>query len=112
MARVYSDENMPLAVVEELRRLGHDVLTSHEAGNANRSVSDEDVLSFASGVRRILITLNRKHFIRLHEMKLQAHAGIFVCFFDADFVRQANRIHEVLLGISETDGRLIRLAKG
>lgn len=26
MARLYADENFPLPVVEELRRLGHDVL--------------------------------------------------------------------------------------
>jgi hypothetical protein len=35
MARFYSDENFPLPVVEELRKLGHDVLTIHEAGQAN-----------------------------------------------------------------------------
>lgn len=32
MARLYSNENFPLSVVEELRRLGHDVLTVLEAG--------------------------------------------------------------------------------
>ncbi|WP_445305545.1 DUF5615 family PIN-like protein [Microcoleus sp. herbarium2] len=35
MARFYTDENFPLAVVELLRALGHDVLTAREAGNAN-----------------------------------------------------------------------------
>jgi hypothetical protein len=47
MARIYSNENVAKAVVECLRELGHDVLTSYEAGNANRAVSDEDVLTFA-----------------------------------------------------------------
>lgn len=42
MARIYSDENVPLTVVEELRRRGHDVLTSFEAGNANLAVADPD----------------------------------------------------------------------
>jgi hypothetical protein len=34
MASLYTNENVPLEVVAELRRLGHDVLTSYEAGNA------------------------------------------------------------------------------
>jgi len=32
MARLYSNENLPNQVVRELRRLGHDVLTSADAG--------------------------------------------------------------------------------
>ena len=48
MARFYSNENIALQVVMELRRLGHDVLTSLEAGNANASVPDPEVLAFAS----------------------------------------------------------------
>ena len=35
MARFYSNENIPLQVVTELRRLGHHVLTSLDAGNSN-----------------------------------------------------------------------------
>ncbi len=34
MARIYSNENLPFPVVEELRRLGHDAVTSLESGNA------------------------------------------------------------------------------
>ena len=40
MARLYSNENFPLQVVEELRRLGHDLLTIQETGRANQSLSD------------------------------------------------------------------------
>ncbi len=47
MARLYSNENFPLAVVEELRRLGHDALTSQDTGNANQSIPDDRVLEFA-----------------------------------------------------------------
>ena len=35
MARLYSNENFPAQSVGELRRLGDEVLTSLEAGNAN-----------------------------------------------------------------------------
>jgi len=63
MTRLYANENSPLPVVEELRRLGHDVLTIHETGKAGQSVPDEAVLAFACADRRALLTLNRKHFI-------------------------------------------------
>lgn len=43
MARLYSNENFASGVVQELRRLGHDVLTSQEAGNAGRRVPDNEV---------------------------------------------------------------------
>jgi Domain of unknown function (DUF5615) len=38
MARLYADEDFPLPVVEELRRLGHDVRTVQEAGRANQGI--------------------------------------------------------------------------
>jgi len=62
MARLYSNENFPLKVVKRLRELGHDVLTSQEAKQANQSVPDEDVLAFATKQNRILLTINRRHF--------------------------------------------------
>jgi len=65
MARVYANENFPFPVVEELRRLGHDVVTSLESGNAGRAVPDPEVLAFAVSRQRVLVTLNRRHFIRL-----------------------------------------------
>jgi hypothetical protein len=47
MARLYGDEDFSLPVVEELRRLGHDVLTAQEAGQANLGVTDSAVLALA-----------------------------------------------------------------
>jgi hypothetical protein len=38
MAQFYTNENMPVQVVTELRRLGHDVITSLDAGKANSTV--------------------------------------------------------------------------
>ena len=89
MARLYSNENFPLPVVEGLRRPGHDVLTSLDAGNANRAISDDDVLAFAAADRRVLLTLNRRHFVRLHQRGAFLHAGIVACTYDPDFNRQA-----------------------
>lgn len=48
MARLYSNENFPLPVVEHLRTLGHNVLTTHETGKADQAVPDSEVLKFAS----------------------------------------------------------------
>ena len=62
MARLYSNENFPLPVVEELLRLGHDVLTLQETGKAGQGVTDEAVLAFVCAEGRALVTLNRKHF--------------------------------------------------
>ena len=36
MLRLYANENFPQPVVEALRRLGHDVLTTHDAGRSGR----------------------------------------------------------------------------
>ena len=108
MARLYANENFPLPVVEELRRLGHDVLTTQEAGKADQEVPDDKVLAFACAEVRAVLTLNRRDFIRLHN-KQPNHSGIIVCTFDPDFVRQASRIHTTLETQAELAGQLIRV---
>jgi Domain of unknown function (DUF5615) len=101
VARFYSNENFPLQVVQELRRLGHDVLTSLDAGNANAAVPDEDVLAFAITENRILLSHNRRHFIRLHQHRATNHAGLVVCTYDPDFARQAHQIHVALVALPD-----------
>src|SRR3954469_21110963 len=108
MARLYTNENFPIPVVEELRRWGHDVLTVQEAGNAGQAIPDEAVLAFAVEEDRALVTLNRKHFLRLHAQD-SSHPGIVVCTFDPDFVRQALRIHEALGEQAELTGQIVRV---
>jgi hypothetical protein len=108
MARLYANENFPLPVVEELRRFGHDVLTTLGAGNAGKALPDEVVLAFAVAEKRILVTLNRKHFIRLHASHPD-HYGIIVCTFDPDFAAQAHRIHGALEGSGTPERKLIRV---
>jgi hypothetical protein len=85
MARLYANENFPFPVIEELRKLEHDVLTMHEAGTADQLLSDEALLACASADGRAVLTLNRKHFVRLHSVQPE-HAGIIACTFDPDFV--------------------------
>lgn len=108
MARLYSNENFPLPVVQELRRLGHDVLTVQEAGNADQAIPDDAVLAFATAESRGVLTLNRRDFIHLHKTQPN-HAGIIVCTYDADFVGQAQRIHEAIETQPALDGQLLRV---
>jgi hypothetical protein len=108
MAQLYADENFPLPVVEELRRFGHDVLTMYEDGKAERSIPDDEVLALASASHRAVLTINRKHFIRLHRQKPE-HADIVVCTFDPDFIGQAERIRAAVESTGELSGQLIRV---
>ena len=62
MARYYANENFPLSVVETLRHLSHDVLTTAESGRARQAIPDADVLAFAVAEQRIVLTLNRRPF--------------------------------------------------
>jgi len=109
VARFYSNENIPLQVVISLRRLGHDVLTSLEAGNANRAVADSEVLSYSAATARILLTQNRRHFLRLHEQRLLEHVGIILCTFDTDFEGQARRIEAAVTAESDMVNKLLRV---
>lgn len=108
MAHLYANENFPLPVVEELRRSGHDILTSYECGNAGRSIPDTDVLAYTTHNERILLTQNRRHFIRLHISSSQ-HAGIIVCTVDPDFAALAKRIHQALEDQPDMIGQLVRV---
>lgn len=112
MAALYSNENFPRRVVEELRLLGHDVLSSLEAGRANQKIPDEQVLAFATAQRRAVLTLNRFDFIRLHRENQGAHAGIVVCTRDdSDPVAFASRIHAFITAAGDLPGKLIRVVR-
>lgn len=108
MAHLYTDENFPFPTVDALRHLGHDVLTLAEAGYANQAVPDREVLALASAASRILVTLNRKHFIRLHHTTT-THPGIIVCTFDPNFVALAQRIDAMLSSASTMQNQLVRV---
>jgi hypothetical protein len=109
VARFYSNENIALPVVAELRRLGHDVLTSFDAGKANASVPDPEVLAFAAAEHRILLSHNRRHFLHLHRSRETAHSGIVVCTFDPDFAALAQRIHAAVEAAVDMREQLIRI---
>lgn len=108
MARFYGNENFPRPVVDELRRLGHDVLTIQETGRGNESLRDEEVLRLSTEAGRTLLTINRRDFIRLHSEN-PGHAGIVVCTLDLDFSGQAERIHTAVSSKPDLNAQLIRV---
>lgn len=111
MARLYADEQFPLATTQRLRSLSHDVQTVQEAGKANQGIPDDEVLAFAASQNRAVLTLNRRDFIRLHQQN-SSHAGIVVTKDDADRIQMAERIHRAVQQAPSLTEKLIRVKKG
>lgn len=110
MASLFADENVPYALVEALRVLGHDVLTAHEAGRANRAIPDPDVLAYATTLGRAVLTGDRRDYHRLHAAS-HAHAGIITFTDDPDAVALAGRVHAAVTATPDLAGQLIRITR-
>jgi hypothetical protein len=108
VAQLYANENFPKPVVMALRRLGHDVLTIQETGFTERAASDDAVLAFARGEKRALLSLNRRHFIRLHRITPD-HSGIIVTSLDLDSTAWAERLDQVIRQNEPLAGKLLRV---
>lgn len=111
MARLYANENFPLEVVIRLRELGHDVLTTHEAGKSNQGIEDDAVLRFAISADRSVVTLNRRDFIRLHQTS-PSHLGIIVCTENRDYPDFADKIDRLIRQSGELANQLVRVKRG
>ena len=94
---LYADENFPQPVVEELRHLGHDLVTAQ--GDGRSATPDPDVLARAHSLGRAVLTHNRRHFERLHKHGAQ-HSGILSATRDDDVTALTGRIHDALSGLS------------
>lgn len=70
--RLAFDENMQKSVTRALRRRGVDVITVQDAGR--REDDDPDLLSWATGLGRVLVT--HDHDFEQHHREEQAHAGV------------------------------------
>jgi uncharacterized protein with PIN domain len=110
MAQLYADEQFPYQVVECLRDLGHDILTVQEAGKANAKIPDDEVLEFATSNNRVVLTLNRRDFKRLHRFQ-PSHAGIIICTDDADRSSLAERINTAILETKILTSKLISVVR-
>jgi hypothetical protein len=110
VAELYADEDFDFRVVIELRRLGHDVLTAQEAGQGNQGIEDADVLAFAVGLGRAVLTFNRRDFINLHRL-MGRHRGIVVCTRDRYASDLAFRIDREILARPSLDDQLLRITR-
>lgn len=108
MARLYADEDFPFPVVVRLRQLGHDVITTRDAGRANQGIADADQLAFAKSLGRAIVTRNRRHFIPLHTT-MPRHEGIVSVTDDPDFDGQAQRIDAAMAGLASLGGLHVRV---
>lgn len=108
MVMLYADEDFSYPVIQRLRQLGHDILTAHEAGQAGQGIGDAAVVAFATAAGRVVLTFNRRHFIRLHS-EVSSHAGIIVCTRDDDVAALAARIHQQLHSVPTLQNQLLRI---
>lgn len=83
-------------------------MTLEESGKGNQGMPDQDVLALATSQTMAVLTMNRRHFIRLHA-KSSDHAGIIVCTFDPDFKALANRIHTLIEAEAPLARKLLRV---
>lgn len=97
-------------MVKMLRDFGHTVITSYDAGQANQSIPDDEVLNYATQNNLILITFNRDDFIELHQSGFK-HKGIVICKTDRDYQGQVEKLHEYLQTQSSLENRLVRVKK-
>ena len=108
MGRLYADEDFSYPLVDELRQLGHDVVTAQESGQANSGTTDDEILAFAIAEQRAVVTFNRRHFIRLHQ-QAPVHFGIIVCTRDSNIVGLAGRIVDSITNAPTLENQLIRV---
>jgi hypothetical protein len=108
MARFLADEDFDAALVQALRALGHDVLRHQEDVTAPRGESDEDVLARAAAAGRVLLTHNRRDFVRIHRSGA-GHAGILTLPQRLDAERSAEQIDALLAAELTLVGRLFRV---
>ena len=93
--RFYTDEHVPRAVIEGLRRRGIDVLSTHQAGMLG--ASDQAQLALATSQGRILFTQDAD-FLRLHARGIE-HSGIVYAPQHTpigDVIRGLAILHQVL----------------
>lgn len=106
--RFYANENLSVELVETLRQLSHDVLTSYEAGNANQRIPDDQVLAAATADNRAVLTFNRDDFLALHRSGVD-HGGIVVCKDDNNVREMGKVLHDYLVAQATLHNRLLRV---
>ena len=77
--RLLLDEHLSPTIAEQLRKLGHDVIAVVEAGL--RQQPDTEVMAWAVGEGRAVVTANYQDFRRIHDVHLSRgdrHFGLIL----------------------------------
>jgi predicted nuclease of predicted toxin-antitoxin system len=109
MAQLFADENYDFRVVQELRKLGHDILTTFEAGLAGQQIPDDIILAFAANLGRAVLT-HDNDYKRLHRRNPR-HAGILFCSQDPDYLGLLQRLEPAIQANLPLTNKLIRVYK-
>ena len=109
MIKFYANEQFPFDAVIELRKLGYDVLTTHDVSKSGKGITDIEVLSFAISLERVVITFD-KDFFKLHRDNPN-HCGIILCTENRNYLQLAQTIHTKLSPISQIEKQLVRITK-
>jgi hypothetical protein len=67
------------------------------------------VLEFSTQEQRILLTINRKDFFRLHRYGNLKHAGIVACAQDSNPGALAQKIHHAVRDLESCEGKFIKV---
>ena len=111
MGRFFADEDFDTEIGQTLAQLGHDLDGVVNRGLGNKGTTDDEVLTLAAGEGRILLTHNRRHFVRLHRIA-PSHAGIVVCSQRGPPEEMAGTIDRLLRELGSFAGRLVRVNLG
>ena len=63
--RLFTDEDIDPKLAFGLRRRGHDAVSCHEVGRANRRIPDDEQLRFAAAASRAIVTFNARDYLLL-----------------------------------------------
>jgi hypothetical protein len=78
---VITDEMITPRLAADMHLWGYDVISVQSTGRANKGISDEDQLAFATAHGRAIYTFNAVDYARLHRewhASGRSHAGIIV----------------------------------
>ena len=110
MSKFYADENIRIQMVQEMRSKGLDVQTSPEANNDG--ITDPEQLDYATSQNRIILTDNRRDFIKLHN-EGKEHSGIFSYKPQSLSIEQATaRTHYISEQVPDMQNAHIRINEG
>src|SRR4051812_39992850 len=113
MAQILADEDVPARLSAELRLLGHAVtmVRQIDSSKSGSGISDRGVLTYAMERSWIVLTLNERHFRRLHK-DIGWHSGIVIVKPENDgkrLTRLAKCIDVKLKSADDVRGRLFTI---